>query len=264
VTSFSVDWLTLRAPADARARSAELIALAAEALAGVPEVHVYDLGAGTGATMRAVSPHLPLPQRWTFVDADAGLLEAARTWFTAADMPGVMLDCVVADLVVDPAPWEEPPSLVTASALFDLTSREVIRDLARRLSRGRVPLLAMLTYDGELAAEPAHPDDDTMRAAFNSHQRGIKTFGLACGPDGTKVVARQLEKRGYGVFRRPSPWVLEAGRDDALIAAMLDGWAAAAAELHPESAVPKRWLDARLARTDRLVVGHEDLLALPA
>lgn len=263
MTGFSVDWLTLRAPADARARSAELIALAAEAVQDAGEIHVFDLGAGTGATMRAVSPHLPLPQRWTFVDADAGLLEAARTWFTAADFPGVSLECRVTDLVANPAPWDEPPSLVTASALFDLASREFIRDLARRLTRGRVPLLAMLTYDGRLVADPPIPDDDPMREAFNAHQRGIKTFGIACGPDGTSVLARQLEKRGFGVLRRDTPWVLEAGRDDALIAAMLQGWAAAIGDLHPDSTVPQRWLEARLARTDRLVVGHEDLLALP-
>lgn len=264
MTGFSVDWLTLRAPADARARSAELIAMAADHLRAAGEVRIVDLGAGTGATMRALAPQLPTPQHWTLIDADPALLDAARTWFTAADLPDVTLECHLADLARDPAPWTTPPALVTASALFDLASRRFIGALADRLAADRVPLLAMLTYDGRLATEPEHPDDDAMREAFNRHQHGEKSFGLAAGPDGALILASALTNRGYTVERRDSAWRLEAGRDDALIAATLDGWAAAAAELYPDSVVPARWLEGRRARTDHLLVGHTDVLALPA
>ena len=63
------DWLTLREPADAAARSAELAARL-----GRHRV-IHDLGGGSGAMGRWLAPRLPGPQHWVVHDRDPALLE---------------------------------------------------------------------------------------------------------------------------------------------------------------------------------------------
>jgi hypothetical protein len=177
--------------------------------------------------------------------------------------PEVTVTVREADLVATPAPWETPPDLVTASALFDLASRPFVEALAQRLAADRTPLLAFLTYDGRLDIDPPHPHDEAMVAAFNAHQRGAKSFGPALGPDGADVLAAALEARGFAVETRETPWVLERPRDTELIRAKLEGWAGAAREIAPGDDAVGPWLADRLDRAQRVVVGHRDVLALP-
>lgn len=267
MSGFSADWLALRTPADDRARSAALIALVAARLA--PPLALCDLGAGTGATLRALAPHLPTPQRWRLVDADAALLAEAERRFGETARPGIAMATRRADLLADPAPWPpapspEAPALVTASALFDLTSAAWIARFAAACAAARVPVLAMLTYDGHLAADPVHALDAPMREAFNRHQQGEKSFGKAAGPDAPATLAAAFAAHGYRVEERSTPWLLTAERDGELIAATLEGWAQAARELTPaDTGEIDAWLAARLADTQRLEVGHRDQLFLP-
>lgn len=260
--SFSADWLALRTPADDRARAADLIAEAGARLAA--PLDIVDLGAGTGATLRALAPLLPTPQRWRLVDADAALLAEAERRAPKVTGPAISAAFERADLLAEPGPWRTPPSLVTASALFDLTSADWVARFAAACAAARVPVLAMLTYDGHLAAAPAHPHDAAMREAFNRHQRGDKSFGPAAGPDAPAVLAAAFVAHGYSVVERSTPWVMERGRDAALIAATLEGWAGAARELDPAGAARiDGWLAARLADTETLEVGHRDQLFWP-
>ncbi len=60
--SFSGEWLALREPFDLRARHRGVLRQAATALAGRHAVTIVDLACGTGATMRALGPHLPMHQ----------------------------------------------------------------------------------------------------------------------------------------------------------------------------------------------------------
>ncbi len=134
--SFSAGWLALRADADARARDAGLAARLSAHFAGREGLRVVDLGAGTGAMLRATAPLLGPGQRWRLVDADAGLL--ARI-----DAPaGTAAETVVADLAGDIAPLFDPaPHLVTASAFFDICGAAWIERLVGQLGgRARRPL----------------------------------------------------------------------------------------------------------------------------
>ena len=257
--TFDADWLALRAGADERARSGRLIAMAAAHLERHEgTVRLLDLGAGTGATLRALSPSFRRPQHWSLLDADEGLL--ARAPESSDD---IAVTTVAANL--DPLRMPDPaPHLVTASALFDLASAAMIDRLAERLAAHRLPLLAMLTFDGRLALDPAHALDEAMIGAFNAHQRTDKGLGgPAAGPDATDTLADALERRGYAIAQEDSAWRLETPSDAALIEAVLRGWADAAREIgHPREV--DAWLTARLGRTDRLLIGHLDLYAGPS
>lgn len=266
MSGFSSAWLALRAGADERARSLDLATMAARALegkgAGPSAPLIVDLGAGTGATLRALAPHLPRPQEWLLIDDDPALLAIAAE--RTQDLKGVSATPLRADLCAARWPWTTPPALVTASALFDLTSRAWMDSLAQRLAEDGAMLAAALTYDGRLAVTPGHPDDAFMVDAFNAHQRGDKGFGLAAGPEASAALVEAFATRGFRVIERRSDWNLERGRDGALIDATLTGWADAARELYPDEAQRiGAWRAARVGRAERLTVGHRDHLALP-
>ena len=258
--SFSVDWLGLRAGFDtaARARDLErgLAAWAADRVAATGRpLAVVDLGAGSGNNRRHLAPRLGVEQAWTLVDADAGLLDAARR----AD-PTVAVRQV--DLARDlDAAFPADADLVTASALLDLVSEAWLERLLKRVAGSRAALLMVLTYDGRTVWQPSDPLDDRVLDLVNRHQRTDKGFGRALGPDAAPTLARLA---GGRALQAGSDWVVEAG-DDAMRAALVHGWADAATAMAPgEAAAIESWRVRSAARPARLVVGHLDQLLTPA
>ncbi|WP_031467488.1 hypothetical protein [Sciscionella sediminilitoris] len=244
--TFSADWLALREPADAAARSrelAELIRLPGHAV-------IRDLGAGTGSMGRWLAPLLSGKQsgeqHWILHDRDPELLAAARlpvSWETAAG--GL------------PAEFAGT-SLVTASALLDLLDTAQLDALATGCVAAGCPALLTLTVIGEVRFTPADPLDAELEQAFNAHQR--RHTGL--GPDAAAAAADSFARAGARVHRRPSPWRIEA--PSALAGEWLRGWVSAAVEYRPELAGPaEEYLAHRLATPFSVTVGHEDLLAIP-
>src|SRR5258705_10769178 len=69
------DWLALREPFDAAARSEALTRALAAALPRDRPLKAVDLGAGRGSNVRYLASRLPQqPQEWLLVDEDARLL----------------------------------------------------------------------------------------------------------------------------------------------------------------------------------------------
>jgi SAM-dependent methyltransferase len=273
---FSADWLDLREAADHRARNAALARDLAQSLGGGEAVAVADLGCGTGSNLRATAPLLGPAQRWTLVDADQALLDAAvprlERWADAASREGEALILVkdgrriavafrCADLTRDlDRVLGEGVDLVAASALFDLVSPQFIGGLVEAVARSAAALLAVLTYDGRMRFEPAATDDDAVRDAFHAHQRRDKGFGPAAGPDAARLLAASLRAAGYAVSEGDSAWRLAAG-DAALTGELVAGCAAATAEIGLlDAARLARW---RAHRRTGSLVGHTDVLGLP-
>ncbi|WP_438026524.1 class I SAM-dependent methyltransferase [Sorangium sp. So ce233] len=276
MSGFAVEWLALREPADRRARSGDLAGALAARLGARARVSVVDLGAGTGANLRATAPLLGPEQRWTLVDHDAALLGEARAalgrWAEATIDAGdplliekagrrITVSFRRADLAADlSAALGRAPDLVTASAFFDLASPEFILRFAAEVAARRAACYAALTYNGVQRWAPSHPADSAMAAAFHRHQRTDKGLGAAAGPTAPAHLAEQLRRRGYRVLEGDSPWVLGAS-DAALLGELQDGFARAVREL---GTIDEATLDAwsRLRRTGG-EVGHTDLLAFP-
>lgn len=255
MTGFSADWLKLRAGADARSRDPGLGARLSAHFAGRDGLTVLDLGAGTGNNMGATAPLLPYPQHWRLADADAGLL--AR----AAPPEGVSCTPVACDLASGIAPLLAPlPDLVTASALFDLAGADWIAALVAEIARHRLPVYAVLSYNGQETWAPPHPDDDLAFALFHADQGRAKGLGPALGPSGANVLADCLDKAGYRVSLAASDWVLTAPEDGALIAALAQSSAEA---IRPAMGTKTdAWLAARRGAS-QVRVGHWDVLAFP-
>ncbi len=80
-------WLDLREPADAAARSRELVSHLRPLLPTGGRLVIHDLGCGSGAMGRWLAPLVPGPQRWILHDRDPDLLTLAE-----ADRPGPAAD----------------------------------------------------------------------------------------------------------------------------------------------------------------------------
>ena len=256
--SFSSSWLALRSDADRRARPTLTTRLTRLTEPMRRPLRVIDIGSGTGATVRELFPHIRPPQDWTLVDADPELLAIAKAQL--AGHGGLRIATHVADLRVEPL-WTEPPDVVTASAVFDITSQEFVDRLARALAAHKIPFLSMLTYDGRLAITPEHPFDETVIEAFNAHQRGEKSFGPALGPAAADALTTALRAVGATVEEADSAWSLQWQLDPELMQATLDGFAAAATEILPERAdeVAAWRRDRKTVST--IFVGHRDHFA---
>jgi hypothetical protein len=251
---FSATWLALREPADHAARDDGLLAAAA-AVAG-PSPVIVDLGSGTGSTLRAFAPVLDGAAAWRLVDSDPALLAQAAP----SAGPDVALHEL--DLGTLGALPLKGATLVTASALLDLCSRDWLIRLAALLKDQSIAFYAALNYDGVMKWSSPDDGDAAITAAFNRHQRGDKGFGPALGPDCAQTAAAIFADAGFTVTEADSAWVL--GPDQAELQRQLCGGIAdAAAEIGVVGA--RQWAARRrtLVEDGHCHIGHRDLLALP-
>ena len=272
--TFDADWLSLREPADRRARDEKLPERLRAAWRRQGWSRVVDLGSGTGANLRYLAPRLPPGQQWTLVDHDPRHVDRLRRLEAPPEVDAVT--AVARDLAAEGLAVVEGADLVTASALLDLVSEPWLAGLVLRCVESACGAYFALTYDGEVQwmtdsaagwRVDGDPDDGLVWRAVNRHQRGDKGFGPALGPAAAPLAARLFREAGYRTWLAESDWRLEAA-DGRLTDRLVEGWAGAAAGLRPKTAdrvgawaVRRR---AALARGSfRVTVGHRDLLALP-
>jgi len=259
--SFSAEWLALREPFDRQARHPGVLQRVATTLSGRPAVTIVDLACGTGSTLRALGPHLPIRQSWRLFDNDLSML--------ARVPPAANLHLQPLDLVTDlEAALDGPVDLVTTSALLDLVSDSWLERFVTEVAARRLPIYASLTYDGRVEFAPADRHDLAVIAAVNSHQRRDKGFGPALGPLAPRTAAEHLEKVGYTIELGDADWLLRE-TDLAMQEAMLAGWSVAASQTGEISAeAVAEWLVNRrvalMAKRSTIRVGHVDLFAWPA
>lgn len=260
---FSVDWLRMREPHDHAARSSKLVHAFSAALCEGPNV-VMELATGLGSGARFVSAQLQQPPEWILVDHDPRLLAALAT---DMQQQGVRYSTLQHDLR-DIQSLRAAVSGVTTQALLDLVSTDWLTAFADWLAELRVPFLGALTVNGEVTWSPKDPRDESVQHAFRTHQTWDRGFGASPGPRAALVLQSLLEERGFQVSLEASDWVIPA-TDQPMVAAMVEGTAAAAREAATDAGISHSdvdaWRTARLAQVGDLSirVGHWDLLALP-
>jgi hypothetical protein len=241
------EWLALREPADAAARSGELAERLARHLPAIGPYVIHDLGGGSGSMGRWLAPRLPGPQHWVVHDRDADLLELAL----ATPAASVTVETRPSDVTRLAPENLAGASAVVASALLDLLTADELHRMLRACAG--LPMLLALTVVGRVTLSPADPLDARIGAAFDAHQRR----GGRLGPDAVAELRDAIV--------RPSPWRL--GADHAELAAeWLDGWLAAACEQDPTldvAAYRDRRLEQAAAGELTVTVDHADLLVLP-
>lgn len=253
MSGFSADWLAMREPFDADARSRVLVD---ELVAGWPRgavTEIVDLATGTGANVRYLAPRIGGRQRWTVVDHDARLLEAVVPGLAGwAEARGYRIRLRGADATVTGTGFEadvrprardlardldrvvrEGVHLVTAAALLDLVSERWLARLASDCRSAGAAFIFALTYDGEITWSPEDADDERVRRAVNRHQGTDKGFGPALGPGAAERAAALFRASGYRVAEAGSDWRI-GPETRAMQHALLEGWRTAAAEIDPD------------------------------
>lgn len=282
MSAFSADWLSLREPVDARARSRNLPRELPDTFPAI-----IDLGAGTGATLRWLAPMLGPEQQWLLVDNDDALLaEAGRRlldWSaqngyqarqrgSELEISGGGFDCRVSTRVLDLSQSSGEivlprGCLVTASALLDLVSEDWLAAFAARVTAAGACVLWMLSYTGHVSLNPVHAEDRAIVGLVNRHQLTDKGFGPAIGPDAHAVARDLLAQAAYRVAEADSSW--HCGPDArGFFIELIEGWADAARDVSPQdSARIESWrqqrLDLALSGGLQIEVSHSDLVALP-
>lgn len=247
--SFDARWLSMREPYDHAARSAAMVDLWARALPH--NASVLDLGCGLGSNLRYTAPRLAQSSRWLLADHDQRLLDAI--------VPSTPRFCINLD---DPnLSWPETDA-VTTQALLDLVGVSWLERLAQHLINGHRPLLAALSVDGRVSFHPSHPDDDLVMRLFRRHQLTSRGFGPSLGPHAAPWLAGRLSAAGFSVTLDEADWQIP-GADVAMVHAMVEGIARAAAEISNSDAI-RQWAVQRSHDTSHITVGHLDLVAIPS
>ena len=279
-SQFASSWLSLREAVDRASRSPHLANLAGEWLLARDDAYrLVDLGCGRGSNVNYLAPRLPGPQAWTLVDHDAELLKEARARvMTLRDIRGqtIVADTLAASLERFDLPAMASAHLITASALLDLVSTSWIDALVTHCAVHRQGLLMALSVTGEWRFidrqhQPVeNPEDAWVLELFRAHQQRDKGLGDALGGRAHAALAAAFSAVDYRVEEAETPWQLAAGEPDhqPLMAALIDGWAAAARGHSPEAAarIDEWQIQRRQAVASGelgIWVGHRDLLALP-
>lgn len=262
-------WLALREPADAAARSGELVEVLLQHLPGTGRRVIHDLGCGSGAMGRWLAPRLPGPQHWVLHDRDPALLAAALAEppGPAADGAAVTVEARRSDISRVQTDDLAGATLITASALLDMLTKDELDILASLGVATDCPALFTLSVVGRVELTPGDPLDGRVAAAFNAHQRRLTDKGRLLGPDAPAAATEEFGRLGAMVFERPSFWRLGASNAE-LGRVWFAGWVGAACEQEPELAahtdayVRRRLAQARAGQL-AVTVEHADLLALP-
>lgn len=268
VTRADADWLALREPADAAARSKDLVETLRPHLP-TDGLVMHDLGCGTGAMARWLGPQLPGPQHWIGYERDEVLLSRAATAPPPMSLDGhqVTTETRLRDITRLPTADLDGASLVTASALLDMmTSDEIERMVASVVAAG-CPALVTLSVTGRVELAPAHPLDGPLTEAFNAHQMRETGHGRLLGPTAVDMAAAEFHRTDYTVLPASSPWELDA-RDTELITSWFEGWMDATCEQDPSLRVEaSEYRGRRIQQIERrqltATIHHRDLLALP-
>ncbi|ANS69266.1 hypothetical protein SLINC_7042 [Streptomyces lincolnensis] len=264
---YAPEWLELREGPDAAARAHDLLDPLRIRLANLPGKAgfvIHDLGCGTGSMGRWLASRIDGAQHWILHDRDPYLLHfaAVASPRSAADGSRVTVETRRGDVGRLTPDALAGASLVTASALLDVLTREEIDTLAAACTGAGCPALLTLSVAGRVELTPSHPMDEEIAEAFNAHQR---RDGLL-GPDAVTAACEAFSERGATVRLHPSPWRLGPAESE-LTAQWLRGWVGAAVEERPElkeRAEPylRERLEACAAGELRVLVHHTDLLAL--
>lgn len=268
IIEVSGDWLALREPEDARARSRDL-ALAAVAELGPGPIVIHDLGSGTGSMMRWLAPLLPGPQTWVLHDWNHELVARATNGAVAVDRERrpVSVRTRTGELAhLDPDDLDGA-SLVTASALLDVLTPEEVGAIGRACIAVRCPVLLSLSVTGEVRLDPEDPRDAVFEASFNAHQQRLVGGRRLAGPSGVALAQRLFRDAGWSTRSDATFWRL-GDHDPHLLGQWFDGWFDAALEQHADlqvEGVAYRALRSTQLRRGALaaVVVHTDLLAWP-
>jgi SAM-dependent methyltransferase len=228
-TQFATDWLEERYRFDVAARNPKVEAACLQYFAQHPMVSIIDIGAGTGANFIYLSEKFPQSQQWALVELNPNLLKRARErlkiWAAAKGYTvredGQSLDFRRNDqhiqvqllqgsfLELSQLLQPDRYHLITASAVFDLLSEQMLSDLIQTFHQNRLALLTTLNYES-MAYLPGDAEDKRWIELYEAHMQREQDFGKALGPRCSDFLENGYAQLPTGLtLRAPSRWQIE-------------------------------------------------------
>ena len=203
----SREWLALREPADAAARSRDLVDSCGVYSRRPGRSEVHDLGGGTGAMGRWLAPLLPGPQHWVVHDRDRDLLGRAVSERAGPAVDGgpVTVEARHSDITRIPPGDLADATLITASALLDMLTEAALDAVVSVCAGVGCPILITLSVVGRVELTPPDPLDRRLAVAFDAHQRRETERGRLLGPDAAAVAADRFGRARRHGARPPQP-----------------------------------------------------------
>jgi SAM-dependent methyltransferase len=238
-TDFSVKWLNTRYPFDVAARNSEVEKAALMALPPDRDLRLLDLGAGTGNSCRYFIPKLPQNQEWLLVELNPDLIEAAKQQlveFAKAEgykrLPSddglkfkgkktihirfLQHSFLHLNDVLDLSGFD----LVTAGAVIDLLSTDMLEQLVQQFIGHVAPFLATINFVG-LLFDQATDRDRQYAALYMQHMQRERPFGRALGAHCIPFLESWLLIRDIPFLSGASDWMIRP-EDTAMHAFQLD------------------------------------------
>ncbi len=285
--AFTADWLALREPFDARARSRPLARRFAGMLPAEPKV--MDLGAGRGSLFRWLAPIIGRTQHWLWLDDDPDHLEdgllltaawARRQGYTVHRREDNGTDLT---LETRQGTWRinarsfdlrnpdtlffplEESDAVVCSALLDLFSQQWLSQVLRLT--GRVPVYAVMNVLPAPWRSRRRHDDAPVLDGYLSAQVGEGGPNDPMGPHVPLLAKGLAAVNGRHYQSERSDWTIRP-RDRAMLRQVLGFFAKGARTARPQH---RRHIDAwqRTREADvaagrlALRIAHRDILISP-
>lgn len=228
-TQFTTDWLEERYRFDVAARNPSVEAACLQHFTQASPINIIDIGAGTGANFVYLAEKFPQHQRWALVDLNPTLLKRARerlkNWAMAKgyglrEKKKTLLmrqnDQHIEVEFLSGSFLELPRllplhnyHLVTASAVFDLLSKPMLKHLVQVFHDHRLALLTTLNYES-MSYLPKAPEDEHWIGVYEAHMKREQGFGQALGPDcGSFLKECYAPLPKAQLLSAPSRWQIE-------------------------------------------------------
>ncbi len=219
-------WLSYRFACDAKARNQNIEKKFLDFFKHHNhQLHLADVGAGTGANFRYYFDKIPQNQEWVFIEQDPRMIKATLhclekfaqdrdyrlqqnhdtlTISHQDKTAHIKLLQGTLDRIEHLADLQKV-DVVTANAFFDLISYDQFEIFTRKLSENEVCLLATLNYY-ETSFLPFSECDHRFLRFYHMHMKRPQSFGIAMGRDCSEEMLDLLRQHHMLIEQEASQW----------------------------------------------------------
>ncbi len=267
-------WLNQRFDYDSRSRNLDLEKEFLASLAELETINIIDLGSGSGANLKYLSPKIDGQQVWHLIERDKSLMNHAEKTIELVKQTNqaklrsvhkIIADFTDKDLNVFK---ETERRVFLANAVFDiipLATFLTFLDLLGSRPCNNVILYFTIHINEDLTIQPIHPLNQKYLSLFHQHMQRDQNGKRAMGPNTVREISNTLSQRGFLVKTADSSWDIK--EDSSFLKSNFDFIICATRELLGPKEVGEweEWVQFHLKAIDqgksRLHVGHQDILA---
>ncbi len=262
-TNFTIQWLKERFVFDSFARNKQVEKTCLDYFQDKNNMSILDIGSGTGASCIYFMEKISANQIWTMVELNPDLAKASleritdfatknayivqstnrqifmqkgRKFITVKVLQESFLE-LERFIDLGGIDW------VTATAVFDLLTRDMFRKFITTLMGRKIPVLATINYEG-MSIFPASDQNKHYTDLYSKHMQRLQDFGRTMGGDVTPNAIQFFQEKNSIYTLGESNWKISS-KNTKMIQYLLNYMQAAISELlntNDEKQAFKIWL----------------------